>query len=183
VTLYRFPSLSWTVVWRELQRTQYYPFVLRNSKEGEVFQIEGDSAGFVQLAVHFLMVAAEGFYSHLETRDRVRGAWMFEAGVPVKIGDNTGKGWEARMISSYTYKSRPLHGQNRPSLGSGAECIAALHDDFSISGNFEALLSLANHSFDLADPETGIGAGCDYEPGAALSSDSIPLHLRRIANA
>jgi hypothetical protein len=127
------------------------------------------------------MIAAEGFYAHLESRERVKDAWIFESGVPVKVGDNTGKGWEERKLFAYTYMSRPLHGQKRPSLSSGAECVTGMNGGFHISGNFEALLSLAGNSFDLADLETMIGAEYSYKPGTELSQDSMPLRLRRIA--
>src|SRR6266571_2058705 len=91
MTRYQIASLTWKDVWSSMNRIQYYPYMLRNRQTGEVFTIEGDSAGFVQLAICFLMIAAEGFYAHLESRERVPSNWMFESGVPVKIGDSTGR--------------------------------------------------------------------------------------------
>jgi len=85
------------------------------------------------------------------------------------------------MLSDYEYESEPIRASARRDLRPGGECDTGKNEDFYLSGNFDALISLANHCFDLADPGTPVGTEIAYMPGVQLSSDSIPMTLQKIA--
>ncbi len=183
MTAYAFRDLDYRKVWRDLKSDRHKPYHLQSVSEESGCTVKGDAGGLRRLAIHFLVVAARGGHTHLESRDVVRDGWVLEAGPGLDIHDLSPFGPDgAPRPRSFTYESAPVLGSVSGNLPPNSECKIVRDDTVAIAGTVAALVSLAERCLDLADLGTPVGAKISYAPLVQLTEDSLSLAIMRIAS-
>ncbi len=184
LTAYAFRDLDYRKVWRDLKSDRRKPYHLRSVSEELGCTVQGDAVGLRRLAIHFLVVAARGGHTHLESQDVVRYGWVLEAGPGLDIHDlgPLGPGGGPRP-GSFEYESAPVIGSVSRNLPADSECKIVRDDTVAIAGDVAALVSLAEHCLDLADPGTPVGTKISYAPLVQLADDSLSFAIVRISSA
>ncbi len=179
MTRYRFPKLEWRDVWKVANLERFRSVQLRNHARELRGIIEANDGGFVYMGVNFLMVAGDD-HVHLQSKETLPDAGVFDSGLEVSIGNRDFRCKKGPKLKAFEYESKPVIRSAEGRLRSGSECLVELADGLSIDGNTLALLSLAEHCFDLAETATVPGSELVYMPGSQLEHESMSLVLRRI---
>lgn len=155
---------------------------LRNVLTASELRIEGDAAGLQGLGADFLLMAAQRSHLHLYS-GTAPGHFVgpFTEGGNGSIGDIDDPHGPARTpgITQFRYTTSPVIASGLGSLRPGSVLLTGADEEWWIQGNTEALASLAERCFDLADEATRPPVELTFEAAKESEEDSLRLILTR----